>query len=244
MITCGNSPATRGSGNYKYQWESSTDKITWTPISGATAQQYTLNTAMTQTTYYRRKVTDNICANTAISDTIEIIILPPPTVLSGSNELCLGISAFLSPSTGGTWTSDYPAVAEIINNITVKGVSPGMATLTFVNDTSGCSNKITLTVRDFPTLNTEILGDEAVCIGNTITLSNAIPNGVWSTANYDPKVTIADPNANPVSITGTKQGTTYVTYTVSNGVCQAKKTFKVKVLSNTPPKVIIGIERK
>ena len=44
---------TGGSGTITYQWESSTDGTTWSPITGATNSTYDAPTDVAGTTYYR-----------------------------------------------------------------------------------------------------------------------------------------------------------------------------------------------
>jgi RHS repeat-associated protein len=57
------------SGNYGYQWQSSTNNLTYTDISGATSQNYT-PPAPTATVFYRRKT---ICGSVvAFSNTVSI----------------------------------------------------------------------------------------------------------------------------------------------------------------------------
>jgi hypothetical protein len=185
-------------------------------------------------------VIDSLCS-TAYSDTITVY--PFPFISSEATELCVGgLTPKLSPSTGGIWTSNNPAVAEVNGN-TVTGISAGETYLVYTLSSSPCSDSIKITVKDFPTP-AEITGEKALCLGSTITLSNATLGGVWTTGNYKPKITIEDANANPVVVKGTATGTTYITYTVSDGVCQTKKTFQLKVVPNEPPTIIIGIERK
>jgi hypothetical protein len=243
-LTLGANPATGGSGVYDYQWESSTDGQTWLSLLSVTTQTYALTgVTLPQTTFYRRSVIDSLCG-TVYSDTVEITVKPLPAASVGMTELCTGVVSFLFPTTGGIWTSSDPSVAEIDGNTTVKGLKSGSATLTFTDATTGCIVDINVTVKDFPSVPDEIQGRSAVCLSDTVHLSNATFGGVWTTANYDPKVSIDDPNLNPVTVRAIKQGETYVTYTVSNSVCQTKKTFKVKVVPNVAPTVIIGVERK
>ncbi|HWK07817.1 MAG TPA: hypothetical protein VNS58_29500, partial [Puia sp.] len=75
--------ATSGCTLTGYQWQNSVDSITWTNIGGATATTYTVPTAMTQTTWYRRVVTD-ACLNTAVTVPVKVLVnvIPPgdPTV--------------------------------------------------------------------------------------------------------------------------------------------------------------------
>jgi hypothetical protein len=158
-------------------------------------------------------------------------------------NLCIGLTTQLIPNTGGVWTSSDSSVVDIINNRTIEGKSAGTATLTYTSSSTGCSEDITVTVNDYPTVIDEITGNSTVCIGETVQLSNTTPGGVWMHNNTN--VSLDDPNANPVTVTGDKIGKSYITYTVSNNnsICQTKRTFSLKIIPNTPPKIIIGIER-
>ena len=47
-------------GYYTYQWQKSTDNIVFTDIAGATSQNLSFSSAVSQTTYYQRKA---VCGN-------------------------------------------------------------------------------------------------------------------------------------------------------------------------------------
>lgn len=68
-------PATGGDGSYTYQWQKSTDAgVTYADISGANAALYEETSALTTTTFYRRKVNGGVCGEkvtTAIEVTVE-----------------------------------------------------------------------------------------------------------------------------------------------------------------------------
>jgi hypothetical protein len=229
-----------GSEVYRYQWQNSVNGNDWNDIAGDSSVSTHTISGVTQTMQYRRVVVDSLCG-TAYSDTVTVYLFP--SISSAETELCVrGSTPKLSPATGGTWTSSNPAIAEINDNM-VTGISAGEAYLVYTLLSSSCSDSIKITVKDFPTA-PEITGRSAVCIGDTIHLSNAVPNGIWTIGNYKPKVRIEDPNANPVTIHGETEGFTYVTYTVFNGVCETRKTFRLKVVPNEAPTIIIGIERK
>src|SRR5690606_2197158 len=51
---------TGGTGVYQYRWESSTDHISWTSVSGGTNQNLSAQT-LTGSTWYRRVVTSSPC---------------------------------------------------------------------------------------------------------------------------------------------------------------------------------------
>ncbi|WP_276504404.1 DUF6443 domain-containing protein [Terrimonas pollutisoli] len=88
------------SGSYTYQWQSSTNNITYSNISGATAQNLTL-TAQTQTKYYRRRT---ICSSeTQYTGTVQVIVAFNAGCLNGSQSIQPGgaVAAFTISSLGG-----------------------------------------------------------------------------------------------------------------------------------------------
>jgi hypothetical protein len=236
-IFLGSNSSTGGSGNYTYRWEDSTKQTTWKSIS-VSYQTYNINGDLDQTTYYRRAVID-ICG-TAYSDTITVHPVPK---VSGLTDICPGLTTHLTPNTNGFWVSSDSSIVDIVKNGTIVGVKPGNADLTFYDSSAGgCSSPLTITVNDY--LNPdEITGSAKVCIGETIELSNTTPNGAWSKNNDN--ISLSNDVSNPAKVTvrGEKEGKSFVTYTVSNVGCKTKRTFRVKVKPNTPPKIIIGIER-
>ena len=161
-------PKTGGSNLISYQWQSSSDSLNWSNITGETSTDYSPN-ALAATTFFRRVDTDLQCGD----------IVP--------------------------------------------------------------TNGIKITVYNFPILNTEITGTNTVCDGSSIQLNNATSGGVWTVNNTN--ATISNPNATPVTITGTAVGNTYVTYTITNGPCESKKTFSLKIIpAATAPGIKIGFE--
>jgi hypothetical protein len=107
------SVAGSGSGAITYQWQSSTDNLTWTNITGATAVTYNVPAPLTVTTYYRRQTisTLNGVACTALSNTLTVnvnnvtsgVIGTDQTVCSGGDPLTL---TFTTAATG-TGTLSY-----------------------------------------------------------------------------------------------------------------------------------------
>ncbi len=68
------STPTGGNGTYNYQWQNSTNNISFTDIGLATGKNYDPPSIST-TTYYRRLVTSGACTIDDISDTVAIFIL-------------------------------------------------------------------------------------------------------------------------------------------------------------------------
>jgi hypothetical protein len=209
-----------------------------------TGASHTIVNLTSDTTFYIGVSGDRYCENvTGTRKEVKITVHTIPLLSSVDKELCVGgLTTKLSPSTGGIWRSSNPFIASVSGD-TVTAISAGDVYLVYTLSSLPCSDSIKITVYDYP-MPAEITGQKSVCLGATITLSNATTGGVWTTATYEPKVTLDNPNANPVTVTGITEGETFVTYAVSAGVCQTKKTFRLKVLPNVVPEIKIGIERK
>ncbi|MDR0602968.1 MAG: hypothetical protein LBG80_01525, partial [Bacteroidales bacterium] len=237
-IDLGTYPLSGGSGNYFYQWESSTDGIQWQDI-GIPTQTYNIS-GLTETKYYRRAVVDAVCG-TVYSDIDTVYYVRAiPYFLT---EICPGLTVRISPSTNGLWESSDPSIMEVVNNNSIVGINPCAAKLTFYDSLAGgCNTPIDIKVNAYPVPDEITASAKVVCIGKTIELSNTTSGGRW-TKNND-NISFDNPQANPVKVTGETKGNSFVTYTVSNFGCQTKRTFRLKVIPDSPPsKIIIGIER-
>jgi uncharacterized repeat protein (TIGR01451 family) len=168
---------------------------------------------------------------------------PLPLISVERKELCTGMTAKLFPvaDAEGSWVSDKPEVAKVDSTV-VKAVSEGKATLTYTLTATGFSQSFEVDVKDFPDVE-EITGKGSVCLNKEIVLFNGTPNGVWTHNNAN--IILSDPTKNPatVKVTGVSTGNSFITYTVFNGVCQTKRTFRLKITSGTPPRIMIGVER-
>jgi hypothetical protein len=80
-------------------------------------------------------VTSSGCSN-SVSTTVTVKPLP---VTGGPTQVCMGDTVQLTPSSGGTWTSNNTLVATIDNAGNVTTVSPGITTFTFTDATTSCS---------------------------------------------------------------------------------------------------------
>jgi hypothetical protein len=112
-----------------YQWQSSSDSITWANIPGATVDTYA--TTVTTTLYYRCIV---LCSNSGLSDTSKaegLYLYTPPGGITGTAIICAGATTTLSDATaGGKWTSGSTTIATVGSGTgVVTGVSPRVAML-------------------------------------------------------------------------------------------------------------------
>src|SRR5262249_32380367 len=119
------------------QWQSSTDNITFTDISGQTAS--TLNTgALTVTTYFQARVTSGVCPP-AFSTVATVTVNYPPviTVQPTPETVCVGqIATYTVTATGTGLTYQWRKNgANLSNGTKYSGVTT--ATLTVSNVVTG-----------------------------------------------------------------------------------------------------------
>ncbi|WP_370511572.1 beta strand repeat-containing protein, partial [Flavobacterium sp. ZT3R18] len=134
---------TGGVGNFSYIWQSSTDNINFTTISGATASTYDAP-SISQTTYYRRWVISGTNGGgcSAVSNTITVSVgtLPAPvigTITQPTCALATG-SVVLSGLPGGSWTINPGNIAGSTVSTTISGLAAG--TYNFTVTQSSCTS--------------------------------------------------------------------------------------------------------
>ena len=134
-----------------------------------------------------------ICTGTPVTFTA-------PTGFSNYNFLLNGVSA---PGQNGTRV------------YTTSSLSNGDKVTVAVTNGSGCIgllNEWDITVNPLPAV-AAISGAGPVCVGSSITLSDASSGGVWSSSD----VTKATVDANTGEVTGVSAGTVQIIYTYTNG---------------------------
>ena len=182
---------------------------------------------------------------TTVSKSITVNANPIVQVISGSSTVCEGTSTqFLNSTPGGVWSSDNSSIASINSSGLVTGVSAGTTNInyTVTNTSTGCSTKVTksITVYQRPTV-ANIMGNFDVCVGNTTTLTNATPNGSWSSSNTN-IATVAPNSNNDGVVTGVANGNVSINYTVINNLgCSTTKSAIVKVHANPVVASITGV---
>ncbi|MBX2904413.1 MAG: gliding motility-associated C-terminal domain-containing protein [Taibaiella sp.] len=128
--------------------------------------------------------------------------------ISGSTPICTGDTvSLISSPTGGTWSVTPASVAAVSSSGTVTGIATGTAVVSYIS-TCGAASVI-VTVSSSPVA---IMGNTPLCIGSTISLSNASPGGAWSCAPLS--IATISPTG---TIEGIAAGTAIVTYTTSCG---------------------------
>ncbi|MFT3855871.1 MAG: DUF6443 domain-containing protein [Ilumatobacteraceae bacterium] len=88
-INCGLPTGASCSGVYTSQWQQSTNNSTWASIAGATSQNISFSTALTQTMYYRRRDSSavGVAGNSNTATVTVYPVLVPGTVSPTSQQI-------------------------------------------------------------------------------------------------------------------------------------------------------------
>ncbi len=208
---------------------STTPGGTWSS-SNTSVAQFALPTSGNVTGLGLGTATITYTAGTGCITTAVVTVNPLPATIGGTKTACSGISTCLSDATpGGTWSSSTPAVATIGTSGCFIGGSSGTATITYALS-SGCNTTTVVTVSPLP----PAIGPSPIklCAGTTLTLSNIVTGGTWSTSNTNSSITTgALPGTG--DLTGLVGGSSTVTYTAPTG-CSSTATATI----NAQPKLV------
>lgn len=165
---------------------------------------------------------------------IAVVTVSAMPAITGASVICLGTPVVLSSAMpGGTWSSSNPMVAVVGSSTgVVTGMSVGTATITYML-TTGCFVTSLVSIVAFPGIGA-IIGPSALCIGQTITLSNATSSGVWSSSNAARAIV----GSSSGIVTGISAGTVTISYTVTYTCGSATATKAITV--NPSPAPITG----
>jgi uncharacterized protein YjdB len=145
----------------------------------------------------------------AVGAPVTVNIPPAAITPAGAVSMCLGATAALADAIpGGTWSSATPGAATVSLTGIVTGISAGTTNISYTSGL-GCSVVKTVTVLVTPSALSP--SSAIVCTGNTITLTDAIPGGVWASAGP------ATASVAGGVVTGVTVGTTNISYTI--GTC-------------------------
>ena len=142
-----------------------------------------------------------------------VSVNPSPLPIQGSSSECAGTAITVSDaSTGGMWSSSN-GNATINGSGLITGISAGGATISYTL-ADGCYVIYANTILANPS---NIAGTSAVCIGSTITLSDATTGGIWSSSS------IANATIGSASgiVSGVAVGSTTITYAASGCISTA-----------------------
>ena len=150
---------------------------------------------------------------------VTVNAMPAGITPPGPITVCPGtVITFADVTSGGVWSSGSPAIATVGSvSGTVTAISTGIATISYT--VSGCSATKNVTVTGTPA--SIVPAAPAICIGNTITLTDASSGGVWSSSNTG----VATIGSGTGAVTTVAPGTTTITYTI--GLCFVTTTLTV-----------------
>jgi len=200
-------------------WDTAIDPFTTTFASGYNfSQRFILETSNSNI------YTGNIDADNPLPSA-------PGVHITGDDQLCVGETEELSPSSGGTWVSTNPAVATVTSTGIVTGQSPGFVNFMYVQDGTGCEPQpyLAMTVGDEPDI---AVGDTELCIGE-VAQAQPSSGGVWTSS--DPSVLVV---SNSGLITAVSPGTTTVQYTDFSSGCTSQPSELITVTAASPTEFI------
>ena len=173
----------------------------------------------------------NACGTAYATAVVSVDVAPALSPITGTLTVCTGLTTLLTDATpGGTWNSENIAIATVGTSGTVTGTGTGISAISYTI-TSGCGASTVLvivTVNAAPVAS-GITGPSAVCIGSSITLTDASPGGTWSSGSTGIATVVGSTGV----VTGIASGTTKITYTISNSCGTATATVNIAV--NTAP---------
>jgi hypothetical protein len=211
-------PASGGDSSFTYQWQDSISSGSWSAIAGTNSLTYQAP-SLSQTTYYRRKVSSAFCGD-AYSNPVQVMVLSALDTASTSitDVACNGGSAgaiTISPS-GGLAPYNY-AWSNGASTANLSGLTAGTYTVTITDDFGCASLSLAFVVSQPNILATSVSTVSNVSCngGNDGAISVASSGGVAS-YNYN-----WNNGSTSSSLTGLTAGTYTVTTTDANGCTSA-----------------------
>ncbi len=136
-------------------------------------------------------ISSGCSSNTTTGNTANFSVVTGPASITGSTSICSGLFVFLTDATtGGVWSSSSSTAIATVNSsgVVTGGTTLGSANITY---SVGCGTDAVITVTVIATPGT-ISGPSSVCAGSSITLSDAVTGGTWTSANTN--VATIDPS--------------------------------------------------
>ena len=119
----------------------------------------------------------NGCGTT--TQTLAMTVNANPAAITGTFTVCQGNIVTLNNTvSGGTWSSFPATVGTVSSGGGVGGASGGTVTISYTT-TGGCFDTALVTVNAAPL---PISGGNSVCVGSTLSLTDASGSGTWSTS--------------------------------------------------------------
>ena len=153
-----------------------------------------------------------------------------PAAIAGTGTVCVAGHVTLTNSvTGGTWSTSDATVATINTSGLITGVAAGTSTVTYTVTNACGTGTATKTITVNNAIATPIVGLGNVCLGSTITLTDSMPGGTWSSSS----ATLASVSTSGV-VTGLLIGNPIISYSYTNG-CGTVTATKTLTLNTVNP---------
>ncbi len=225
-IFSGSAPGTWSSSNITVATVGSAGIITGGGVDSGAAAVVTGISAGTATITF----TDT---SGAVLTAVFTVTATPAGITGGPTSFCVGSSATFSDATpGGTWSSDWGVTITAAGVAT--GASGGVSGIYYTVG-PGCyaAESVTVNATTVASLDSET---GTVCVGSTVTLTDATAGGTWSSSNP----AIATIGSSTGVVNGISAGLVTITYSVSGGCGAAFDTTHVVVSSTTSAGTISG----
>jgi len=197
----------------------------------------------------------NVTFTASVGSNIQVVLSTPGSwpseiywdVLDGAGNLI--VDDYFPNNSGNTWSgtgAGCPPLTPVwtpaagLSSTTINNpVATPTATTTYVASATapnGCigTDQVIVTVNPLPS-NGPVIAPAALCVGASATVSNSVPNGVWTTSTP----TVLSLNAATGEVTGIAAGTATVSYTTTaaNG---CTKTNSANITINPLPVAVIS----
>jgi len=180
---------------------------------------------------------------TTFSNTIDgtYTFTPNAGQCATTQSITISINAATVPNFQSVWNICSGDVISI-GNTSPNGISGTWFPTTFSNTVGGiytftpnsgqCATTQSLTINITSVLLSPIAGVHQVCEGNTITLSNTVSGGIWSSSD-----TTAAIVSTTGIVSGIAAGTTVISYTITVGNCSKTVSHTINVQPLPKPKL-------
>ncbi len=169
--------------------------------------------------------------------TVTVLAATTAGTISGSSSVCAGsTTAFTDAATGGSWSSGSSGVATVSASGVVTGVSVGTSIITYtVTGPCGTARATkTISVTAGASAGT-ISGASTVCPHDSITLTETVTGGTWTSSN-----TALATVSGTGKVFGVAAGTLNISYSVTTSCGTAVAIHAVTVIPSTNPGTISG----
>ncbi len=166
---------------------------------------------------------------TGCRSTTTVTVNALPAAIGGATNVCVGSAAVVTNATsGGTWSSAFPAIATVDASGLVTGASAGNTVISYILTGTGCGVATLFTVNALPST---ITGEDDICKDEMTGYTSSPTGGAWTSSNSS--TLSIDPSSGMA--TGLAAGNATITYTLPT-TCKVTKSVTVNPL----PQAISG----